>query len=161
MLQAGVSGLHKQGWWVASGLTLTDSRGYSEVSVCPAGVYVSHSVSHSPALNSVLNIIITVKQISTHNTTYTGAKHSLILILAPFPPAFPIISMTRNLFPSGKNSRCGLFYFLHDDSDDYPKLCSILLNWSWQSVFYIIPLLCNLHLLDLFLSPLCELLSVV
>lgn len=99
MFQAGVSGLHKQGWWAASGLTLTDSRGYSEVSVCPAGVDVSHSVSHSPALNSVLNISITAKHISTHNTTYTGTEHSLILILAPFPPAFPIIFITRKLFP--------------------------------------------------------------
>lgn len=76
MLQAGVSGLHKQCWWDASGLTLTDSCGYSEVSVCPAGVYVSHGVSHSPALKSVFNIIITAKQIHATQPTQELSTHS-------------------------------------------------------------------------------------
>lgn len=57
MLQAGASGLPKQGWWDASGLTLTDSCGYSEVFVSPAGVLVSHIVSHSSALKSGLKIM--------------------------------------------------------------------------------------------------------
>lgn len=66
MFQAGVSGLRKQCWWDASGLTLTDSGGYSEVSGCPAGVYVSRSVSHCPALKSVLNIVIIITAQNKH-----------------------------------------------------------------------------------------------
>lgn len=36
---------------------------------------------------------------NTHKTTYTGAEQALILIWAPFPPTFPIISITWKLFP--------------------------------------------------------------
>lgn len=57
MFQAGVSGLHKKGWRDASGLTPTDSCGYSEVSVGPAGVHVCHVVSHGSEFKSVLKII--------------------------------------------------------------------------------------------------------
>lgn len=47
---------------------------------------------------------------NTHSSTYTGAEYALILIFFSFPPAFPIISTTRNLFPLLKNSRRGLLY---------------------------------------------------
>lgn len=75
MFQAGVSGLHKQGWRDASGLTPTDFCGYSEVSVGPAGVHVCHIVSQGSGFKSVMKII-TESQRHTGQPKQEQSTHS-------------------------------------------------------------------------------------